>query len=79
MYLTMDVIRTLHANPLGPWVFLRCDQLIPVNQVVNKKEQLETGLEEEEEEKKSNLIRYLWPCKFTILANQVCIFPMLTL
>jgi hypothetical protein len=26
---------------------VRCDQLIPVNQVVNKKEQLEKGLEEE--------------------------------
>jgi hypothetical protein len=27
---------------------LRCDQLIPVNKAVNKKEQLEKGLEEEE-------------------------------
>jgi hypothetical protein len=30
-----------------PWLSLRCDQLIPVNKVVNKKEQLEKGLEEE--------------------------------
>jgi hypothetical protein len=30
------------------WVSLRCDQLIPVNKAVNKKEQLEKGLEEEE-------------------------------
>jgi hypothetical protein len=32
----------------NPWVSLRCDQLIPVNKAVNKKEQLEKGLEEEE-------------------------------
>jgi hypothetical protein len=31
----------------NPWGSLRCDQLIPVNKAVNKKEQLE----EEEEEK----------------------------
>jgi hypothetical protein len=31
----------------NPWVSLRRDQLIPVNKVVNKKEQLEKGLEEE--------------------------------
>jgi hypothetical protein len=31
------------------WVSLRCDRLIPVNKVVNKKEQLEKGLEEKEE------------------------------
>jgi hypothetical protein len=31
------------------WVSLRSDQLIPVNKVVNDKEQLEKGLEEEEE------------------------------
>jgi hypothetical protein len=36
----------------NPWVSLRCDQLIPVNKAVNKKAQLEKGLEEEE--KKSN-------------------------
>jgi hypothetical protein len=28
-----------------PWVFLRRDQLIPVNKVVNEKEQLEKGQE----------------------------------
>jgi hypothetical protein len=33
----------------NPWVSLRCDQLILVNKAVNKKEQLEKGLEEEEE------------------------------
>jgi hypothetical protein len=31
-----------------PWVSLRCDQIIPVKKAVNKKEQLERGLEEEE-------------------------------
>jgi hypothetical protein len=30
------------------WVSLRHDQLIPVNKVVNEKEQLEKGLEEVE-------------------------------
>jgi hypothetical protein len=29
----------------NPWVSLRRDQLIPLNKVVNKKEQLEKGLE----------------------------------
>jgi hypothetical protein len=33
----------------NPWVSLRHDQLIPLNKVVNKKEQLEKGLDEEEE------------------------------
>jgi hypothetical protein len=33
---------------LNPWVSLGRDQLIPVNKVVNVKEQLEKGLEEEE-------------------------------
>jgi hypothetical protein len=32
----------------NPWVSLRHDQLIPVNKVVNKKEQLEKRMEEEE-------------------------------
>jgi hypothetical protein len=32
-------------------VFLRCDQLIPVNKAVNEKEQLEKGLEEERRKK----------------------------
>jgi hypothetical protein len=32
-------------------VSLRHDQLIPVNKAVNEKEQLEKGLEEEEEKK----------------------------
>jgi hypothetical protein len=35
----------------NPWVSLRRDQLIPVNKAVNKKEQLEKGLEEEEEKR----------------------------
>jgi hypothetical protein len=35
----------------NPWVSLRRDQHIPVNKAVSKKEQLEKGLEEEEEEK----------------------------
>jgi hypothetical protein len=30
----------------NPWMSLRRDQLIPVNKAVNKKEQLEKGLEE---------------------------------
>jgi superfamily II DNA helicase RecQ len=34
---------------VNPWVSLRRDQLIPVNKAVNKKGQLEKGLEEEEE------------------------------
>jgi hypothetical protein len=36
----------------NPWVSLRRDQLIPVNNAVNEKDQLEKGLEEEEDEKK---------------------------
>jgi hypothetical protein len=32
----------------NPWVSLICDQLIQVNKAVNKKEQLEKGVEEEE-------------------------------
>jgi hypothetical protein len=36
----------------NPWVSQRRDQLIPVNKAVNEKEQLEKGLEEEEEGKK---------------------------
>jgi hypothetical protein len=35
----------------NPWVSLRCNQLIPVNKVVNEKEELEKGLEEEEEKR----------------------------
>jgi hypothetical protein len=31
----------------NPWASLRDDQLIPVNKAVNKKEQLEKGIEEE--------------------------------
>jgi hypothetical protein len=41
-----------HCKP-NPWVSLRRDQLIPVNKAVNKKEQLEKGLEEEE---KKNIV-----------------------
>jgi hypothetical protein len=44
-----------------PWVFVRCDQLIPVNKVVNKKEQLEKELEEEE---KLNKYRYIGKYKY---------------
>jgi hypothetical protein len=43
-------MKDAHCMP-NPWVSLRCDPLIPVNKGVNKKEQLEKGLEEEEEEK----------------------------
>jgi hypothetical protein len=32
----------------NPWVFLRHDQLNPVNKAVNEKKQLETVLEEDE-------------------------------
>jgi hypothetical protein len=32
----------------NPWVSLRRDQLIPVNKAMNKNEQVEQGLEEEE-------------------------------
>jgi hypothetical protein len=35
-----------HGNP---WVSLRSDQLAPVNMVVDKKEELEKGVKEEEE------------------------------
>jgi hypothetical protein len=35
----------------NPWVPLRRDQLIPVNKAVNEKEQLQKGLEEEEEKR----------------------------
>jgi hypothetical protein len=42
-----DASHTLHAKPL---VSLRCDRLIPVNKAVNKKEQLEKGLEEEKKQ-----------------------------
>jgi hypothetical protein len=31
----------------NPWVFLRCDQLIPLNKAVNEKEQLEKEIEKE--------------------------------
>jgi hypothetical protein len=36
----------------NPWVSLRRDQLIPVGKAVNEKEQLEKGLDEEEEGEK---------------------------
>jgi hypothetical protein len=46
-------VARLKANCIpNPWVSLGCAQLIPVNKAGNKKEQLEKGLEEEEEEKK---------------------------
>jgi hypothetical protein len=41
-------MQAAHCMP-NTWVSLRSDQLIPVNKVVNDKEQLEKGLEEEEE------------------------------
>jgi hypothetical protein len=40
------------------WMYLRFDQLIPVNKKLNKKEQFEKGMEEEEEGEK-NQKRYL--------------------
>jgi hypothetical protein len=43
-------MQAAHCMP-NPWVFLRCDQLIPVNKAVNEKEQLEKGLEEERRKK----------------------------
>jgi hypothetical protein len=46
----------------SPCVSLRCDQLIPINKEVNKKEQLEMGLEEEEEKKRS-LKNYIYLCR----------------
>jgi hypothetical protein len=46
---------TLHANPS---VSFRRDQLIPLNHVVRKKEQLGKGLEEEE--KKTKLANYFF-------------------
>jgi hypothetical protein len=39
-------------------VSIRCEQLIPVNKVVNEEEQLEKGLEEEEEKKRKKDIRF---------------------
>jgi hypothetical protein len=39
-------MQAAHCMP-NPWVSLRCDRLIPVNNAVNEKEQLEKGLEEE--------------------------------
>jgi hypothetical protein len=36
----------VHCMP-NPWVSLRRDRLIPVNNAVNEKEQLEEGLKEE--------------------------------
>jgi hypothetical protein len=43
-------MQAAHCRP-NPWVSLRRDQLIPVNKVVNEKEQLEKGLEEEDKKK----------------------------
>jgi hypothetical protein len=40
----------------NPCVPLRCDQIIPVNKVVNKKEQLQKGQEKEEEDKRINIV-----------------------
>jgi hypothetical protein len=39
----------MHTACLTPRVSLRCNQLIPVNKLVDEKEQLEKWLEEEEE------------------------------
>jgi hypothetical protein len=39
-------------------VFLRRDQLIPVKKAVNEKEQLEKGLEEEEEKNSNYGVRF---------------------
>jgi hypothetical protein len=48
-------------------VSLRCDQLIPVNKAVNEKEQLEKGLEEEEEKKDCHVCQQSF-------ANAFCLF-----
>jgi hypothetical protein len=54
----------------NPWVSLRCDQLIPGNKVLSKKEQLENGLEEEEKKGFSN--RDFWPMiRFSKTQSQV--------
>jgi hypothetical protein len=49
-------MQAAHCMP-NPWVSLRRDQLIPVNKAVNKKEQLEKGLEEEEKKRRSMQLR----------------------
>jgi hypothetical protein len=46
-----------HTACQKPWVSLRRDQLIPVNKVVNKREQLEKGLEEEEKNKRKKFFK----------------------
>jgi hypothetical protein len=43
-------MKDTHYMP-NPWVSLRHNQIIPINKVVNEKEQLEKGLEKEEEKK----------------------------
>jgi hypothetical protein len=48
----------------NPWVSLRRDQHIPVKKAINKKEQLEKGLEEEE--KKSQQLHQRPVCKMFI-------------
>jgi hypothetical protein len=47
----------------NPCVSLRRDQLIPVNKAVNEKEQLEKGLEEEEEKN-----AYMYVNSFCVLS-----------
>jgi hypothetical protein len=42
----------------SPWVSLRRDHLIPVNNAVNEKEKIEKGMEEEEK----NTVHMLIPC-----------------
>jgi hypothetical protein len=54
-YLMVDVSRTCMPNP---WVSLRRDQLIPVKKVVNEKEQLEKGQEEEEKKVSFEISRW---------------------
>jgi hypothetical protein len=46
----------------NPWVSLRWDQLIAVNQVLNVKEQLEKGMEVEEEKKRNSVLAPIVIC-----------------
>jgi hypothetical protein len=41
----------MHTTCQTPGCLSRHDQIIPINKAVNKKEQLEKGLEKEEEKK----------------------------
>jgi hypothetical protein len=52
---------------------LRCDQLITVNKVVNEKEQLEKGMEEEEEKKTKN--KHYWAKVSRLSPNKTFSLP----